>query len=222
MIPRSLLIAQLERYAGWTYAPDGPDGVRHVTYPSPLPGMPGLTAPPPTVTDCCSFVEGLIIGPAGAAGHGEWGRAFHNRMMILDEKRDRFGPVDVLVDVGLAERLKPSDEVWPTPAVAQGWGPSGGHTFLLWERSGDAYLRLECSKSQGGVVWRDVGRVISATPPDDWAKRARPWSTARIRRWYPELAICALRVVDDVEQLAALGSPVAGGRGPEGGGSIRA
>lgn len=212
MILREALLEQLALYRGWVYGSP--------RYPSALPGV-RLPLAPPNHVDCCSFVEGLVIGAAVRAGLDPgWGLAEHNRAMVLTP-RDRFGPVEVLIDAGLAWPLA-LDDVPPAWTVCQGWRrDGGGHTFLIAETAGQRVLLLEANRGYmlNGPGWRAIAPLGEAREDQDglppkWWQDPLAWTWAMVRDLYPELAVCALRVGDDRAVLPE--------RWPEPKGSIRA
>ncbi len=197
MIPQSALLAQLRRFIGWRY-----NGSR-ARYPMPGPGW-GEHAPP-CVTNCCCFVEGLII-PA-AANHVAgllWTLQRHRQMMVLTG--DLFGPITALVAAGLAHEhdVESSPPDW---TVCQGWDAEWkrGHTFIV--AMGDppgGLLILEATNGWGldGVGWRGVGPLsdLVATPQAAWrapvpvGERRWRWDWDRVRATYPHLRAAALLV----------------------------
>lgn len=221
-IPIAAIREQLELYVGWTYSLDDP------RYPVPLPGL-RLPPPPPRQTNCCAFVEGLIVGAARASIPDlEWGRAAHRRAMVW-HAGDRFGPVEALVDAGLAVRRAECTDAPPPPwSVCQGWRGNRGHTFIVAATDGDKVLILEANSARGlnGVGWRAAGGLTSGRAPDGWQTVRDVWTWRRVMDAYPELAIAALCIdaaddpLGDLDELASLPEPFIPGE-PEGGGSIR-
>lgn len=197
MIKLDVMLDQIGLYAGVEYAPEGPGGVRECRYATPVPGMPGLQLFDGKVrqADCCTTIEGVVVGAAARCGHTEWGRAFHRRMMNLDGHRH--GPTEALVLAGIAVEV---DKDLPPPAwsVAQLWTPKAGHTIMIAavHHNGPAVgiLPFECSKSMGGVIWRGYGPVTAGAIPEDWASSPRVWTWAKLCEIYPERSVCALRM----------------------------
>lgn len=209
--PRAML-EQAALFRGWVYGTP--------SYPVPLPGVKVPLAGR-HYTNCCAFVEAVVVGGAHFAGLDlGWGLAQHNRFMIV-APRDRMGPVEALIDAGVAH---PWDATKPPPpwSVCQGWNGSRGHTFLIADSAGDDVLILEANKAYGlnGPGWRSMGPIEGAAIPSGWQQHKRCWTWSRVRAEYPEIAVCALRVVADAELPAA--DAVLPDREPEGGGSVRA
>jgi len=206
---------QLELYLGWSYDLHDP------RYPTQLPGV-RLPAAPPRQTNCCAFVEGLVVGAAARAGEVPWSLAAHNRAMITDAAH-RYSSVEVLVDVGLAERCSPMDSAPPAWSVCQGWRANGhGHTFLIADvHEGTRVLILEanCAYGLNGVGWRGHGMAQASSPPALWYRDSRAWDWDRVRATYPGLKVAALRI-DRLAELVDAGDQLPDDA-PEGGGSIR-
>ena len=190
MISADAILETLKNYIGWSYSSGDP------RYPSDLPGI-RLPRSPPEQTNCCAFVEGLIIGAAmECVADLEWGMAAHRRAMIWTPA-DRFGPVGVLVDAGLAVPHTVRRDTPPPPmSVCLGWRGTRGHTFIIADTDGGRVLILEANKGRGlnGVGWRAGGRLTSSTQPDGWQTVKDVWDWRRVMKAYPELAVAAVRI----------------------------
>lgn len=177
MLSLQAIHRQLDLYAGWVYASDA-------HYPTPLPGIK-VKLSPPNYTNCCAFVEGVIVPASGI----DWDMEQHRRAMVWSAA-DRFGPVGVLCDAGIAWP-QPNDDAPPAWSVCQGWRGTRGHTFIVAASDGVHVTLLEANKGRGlnGTGWRGVAPL---QPGDEVPKPSLPWGD--IRAQYPDLAVCSLRV----------------------------
>jgi len=194
MLPETALIEKLQLFRGWTYS------ARGARYPTPVPGVNVPLGDPP-VTNCCAFIEGLILPVAGEHVVGlRWTWHRHRQMMVRTS--DLYGPVTALVETELADPV-PCTEVPPAWSVVQGWrcmDPLAGHTFVVARSSADRVLVLEANRAHGldGVGWRSVGMLGSglATPDEAWV-RLRPgivtWGGLR-ETYSAGMKVCRLRV----------------------------
>lgn len=220
MIPESELFAQLERYKDYRYSRLNPH------YPTAVPGV-RLAQGPPELTNCCTFVEGLLLPVAASHVVGlEWGLKRHSQMMITGH--DRLSPVAALIDAGLADRADP-DACPLRWSVVQGWRtPESGHTFIVADSAhGDLVLILEanCAYGLDGVGWRGIGNIrdVGSQFPECWWGKTS-WTWARVLDTYQSgIAVCTLRVECD-DPVRSLVDSTGGPSTPEpmGGGSIRA
>lgn len=193
MITLQALQEQLALYRGWIYSHDA-------SYPSALPGVRGLRLSPPSdkrQCDCCTFVEGLVIGAAVRSGAAvEWSQHFHARAMVAQLPRDQWGPVEALVDAGLATPLE-AGALPPPWSVLQGWRGSRGHTFVVADSDADLgnVLVLEANSAYGltGPGYRAIGPLAGGAP-ELGARDPRCWTWSRVRMAYPELRGVALRL----------------------------
>ena len=183
------LLDQLNLFRRYTYSLHDP------RYPMPIPGA-GVPQGPPLQTNCCTFVEGLLVGPSGA----DWDSRRHRQMMIIDHD-DLFSPVTALVETGVARALDPDDN--PAPwSVMQGWRRLGvtGHTLIIvrHDPETDKALVLEANnRTFNGVGWRGLGHIgsVGCEIPGDWRERIiTTW--AGLRLMYPHRALCALNLED--------------------------
>ncbi len=195
MIPEAALLAQLELFRGYGYSGGSP------RYPAAIPGVLVATAPPKR-TNCCCFVEGLIV-PVAARLVDEfaWNWRRHRQMMIMDRDR-RFSPIVALVNSGLALMCDPDDPPgdW---AVMQGWNEdfSNGHTLIIarHDTATDQVLTLEANRSARydliGVGHRGVGHIDNWADFDLMARlQDSPYDWADLCETYPKRAVCALHV----------------------------
>lgn len=190
-IPEAGLLAQLECFRGFTYSLGEP------RYPTPLPGV-RVPMAPPDQTNCCAFVEGLIIPTADRWLGAEWGLHQHKQMMIMGG--DLFSPIAALITAGLATAIDPEGPPgrW---AVVQGWNQkrTRGHTFIVarHDRESDTVLTLEANNAFGlnGVGHRGLGPIDNwPTVELDARLIGSPYTWADFRHRYPDMAVCALHV----------------------------
>jgi hypothetical protein len=166
------ILSAIRCFDGWGYTPLKPDKksreVPH--FPWDIPGINGeIIAPKGTVsyTDCCAFVEAVIIR---AYDVQEWGIARHRQSMLTDVKRP-FSPVEVLEQAGLTQATENAGRVGaPRWYAVQGWRGGladipqcGGHTFLIEAMPGDAMITLHEANVSTGVhslatTWRTIHR----------------------------------------------------------------
>lgn len=156
----------LPAFQGWTYARGRP------SYPWAIPGVPGLHVGSPRCSNCCTFVEALVVGAAARTRPGfAWGLDRHSQMMVADMAHP-FSPVDALIASGLAEDC---DDETPAPwTVIQWWSSDwkSGHTLLVvdYDSTTDRALILESTRTaiQDGVSWRGLGALGARPLPDGW------------------------------------------------------
>jgi hypothetical protein len=142
-------------FLGWTYR--GADQTPRVAESGPwIPS--GLVRAPggPQVTDCCTFVAGVVLRAFPAA---RWASASWGRLVVGDPNRP-WSVIDAVVEAGIGIEVQaPTAGRWH---VAQGWsglssvgvvvpGKSTGHT---WLQLGTDRV-LQASSSAGKVCWTD-------------------------------------------------------------------
>ena len=170
-------------------------------YPEPIPGvnvrMGGGKGRLPKRTNCCTFVESVILGAAARSGvEVEWNEDLHKKAMI-DGEVSKLAPPGAYVEAGLAHA--PVDVTIPLGwCIAQGWRPrwAGGHTFMGYCTSADELdapvLILDAGIDGIGFRMQGYERVIEK--PDDWAALTN-WTRRSLHTVYPFLAAARLRVV---------------------------
>lgn len=150
------------------------------------------TRPPGPSTNCCMFVEGVIIGAAlrSHADRLNWTSQYHSWSMVAPTKTESaaevvrmFGPVQAYVDAGLATLPESQDEEPGEWCVVQGFTDTGGHTYLILKCEDGKCLTLEANcwfgdKQSGYVGHRGNNknpRRIADEIPADWKSFAPTW-----------------------------------------------
>lgn len=201
MIKQSKLYENLAKFLGYTYSLKDP------RYPTNIPGV-GEPLAPPNQTNCCAFVEGLIIPAAQESGHKfEWGPNEHKRAVLSGGlPLGSMESVQVYIDAGLAEPWEFETSEHFGWIVCQKWDSlnTQGHTFLiaaLWARPGhmrsvegpgDPYvLVLEASSGGGGGVrWRHVGKLSEKLATVYDVYRSLNWDEMPLLPWSDLKRIC--------------------------------
>lgn len=177
-IDESVLVNRLNDFEPFTYA------LHEARYPFPLPGV-SLPLAPPQTNNCCTFVEGLVIGAWADAHPGfAWDKRRHRQMMIIGDD-DMFSPVTALVEAGIAILVPNPDTAPECWTVIQGWREqwSDGHTLLIvaHHAATDRLLTLEANKAfkLNGVGFRSIGNLnaVGGRPPAQW------WSLPELWTW---------------------------------------
>lgn len=198
------LRAALALFDGWTYAP-AVRGQRRCFYPAQS-RVRALYLPQagPLHTDCCCYVEGVVLAAAGLDGP-QWGRARHRRAVVAAPEQAEalrwlqrhvtprdFGDVahqahverlyglpDELSAVGLADVVVDTFGQLPRPVPGEWW------VGQLWERdwsSGHAVL-VE-GRAEGVAIHeasQSAGRVITRAVTT-WPLGSHYWQRwARLR-----------------------------------------
>lgn len=146
---------------GWGYAKSD------VQYPWSIPGVDVHVVDKYGSTNCCCFVEAVIVR---AYDVQEWGPRRHADSMIMDIKRP-FSSVDVLQDAGLTIATENTGPLGRTRWYAvQGWRGGmmdipqcGGHTFLVETTPGEPMVTMHDANVSTGVhqtatTWRTIHR----------------------------------------------------------------
>jgi hypothetical protein len=202
-IDESFVVERLKDFKGYGY-----DMTRGVCYPWPLPRLKVPTDVKPPKTNCCTFVEGLLVKAWEDAvfDRVEWGPERHKQMMIFGE--DLFSPVTAVVEAGMAVPLDPPEAELPPWILVQGWkdlrAKKGGHTFLIVAQRGEAVLTLEANSSYrlNGVGFRGLGLAedFDFEPPEGWWEDPGLWQGGKIWTWpmireaYPDLQMARLKL----------------------------
>lgn len=151
----------IECFKGWGYT-------KHdVQYPWPVPGVDLFVVDGIGNTNCCCFVEAVIIR---AYDVKEWGIDRHRQSMLTDVKRP-FSPVEVLENAGLTMATENAGRVGsPRWYAVQGWRGGagdipacGGHTFLIEATPGEPMITMHEANVSTGVhslatTWRTVNK----------------------------------------------------------------
>lgn len=170
-------------------------------YPWKIPGVGGLVyegdqrAPDPPTTNCCCFIESLLV----RAFREErpdlwWGPQMHRAFMILNG--DYYGPVHAAIESGFADPII-EEEYWGPWRLMQNWNEdfTKGHTFILVEIThDDRVLVIEANNSGDtvrGVGYRGLG-TLADFPERPMAPKS--WTRAALEARYPNMRACALRV----------------------------
>lgn len=152
------------------------------------------TRPPGPSTNCCMFVEAVVIGAAlrSHADRLEWTSQYHSWSMVAPTRTESaaevvrfFGPVRAYVEAGLASMPESPDEPPGEWCVVQGFTDSGGgHTFLILKCEDGKCLTLEANCWNGDYQSGYVGhrgngktgpRRIADEIPADWKQFAPTW-----------------------------------------------
>ena len=192
-INESALINLVKKFEDHRYSRD------NIYYPYELPGV-SLSQGPPHTTNCCTFVEALLV-KAWADNNRDfkWNSHCHAQMMINSD--DLFAPVTVTVDSGMAEEV--SADSLPGPwTIVQGWHVLGkqGHTFLVvdYHEPTGRVLTLEANSAykMDGVGFRNIGNIkeFGCKPPENWWEREDLWTWDRLKSYYPDLKQARLKV----------------------------
>lgn len=198
-VAEPLLISHLERFKGFTYDLHDP------RYPQPIPGV-SLPQAPPRFTNCCCFVEALLVGAwADAQVEGfQWNRDFHDKMMIMDAA-DLFSPVTAAVESGMGEEVEDVNALPEPWTLVQGWSESygNGHSFLILDvdPASGRILTLEANSAYGlnGVGYRHLGNIDDFSgmhPGIHWSDNGALWDWGRFRTAYPNMRTAKLDIAD--------------------------
>lgn len=209
-ISEAALTNYLQKFTGFVYS---------VSNPRYTARLPGVTLPlaPPKQNSCCIFGEDLVVHAFEMAGWSfVWDQARHDGMMVADWNA-LWSPPYVLIDAGLAL----PGPTWATPATlpepwsyCQGWGPNGGHSFIVvaTHAATGKVLVLDSSKSHGysgpgfwGVG--DLDQFLASGPPADW------WDEAKypnVPTWADLIALYSMGLA--YAQLRVLTSSLVWGR----------
>lgn len=199
------LVERLKDFSGYGY-----DMTRGVCYPWPLPRLRVPTGVRPPKTNCCTFVEALLVKAWEDAAPDllEWGPERHRQMMIWGE--DLFSPVTAVVEAGMAVPIEPPETALPPWTLVQGWkdlrAKKGGHTFLIVAQRGEAVLTLEANSyyQLDGVGFRGLGHAedFGFEPPPNWWEDAALWQDGKVWTWprlraaYPDLRMARLKITE--------------------------
>jgi hypothetical protein len=202
-IEESFLVERLKGFRGYGY-----DLTTGISYPWPLPRIKVATGVQSPKTNCCTFVEALLVKAWEDAVPEllEWGPERHKQMMVLGA--DLFSPITAVVDAGMAVPLEPPDTEVPPWTLVQGWrdlpAKKGGHTFLIVAQRDEAVLTLEANSHYqlNGVGFRGLGHAedFDFAPPERWWEDPSLWQDGKVWTWprlraaYPDLQMARLKV----------------------------
>ncbi len=192
-IDESAILENLPAYNGSTYS------LKQPRYPFELKGI-GLKQSPPRLSNCCTFVEGILIKSwQDVFPEFEWSKEQHANMMIMS-KEDLYSPITEAVKSDLAVEL---DEDTPNPwTIIQGWNDkmNRGHTFIIVDHdpTSDKVLTLESNASfkLNGVGFRGLGNseMFDNEVPSDWSSTPGVPTWAALKKRYPNRKMAALKV----------------------------
>jgi hypothetical protein len=199
------LVERLKDFSGYGY-----DMTKGVCYPWPLPRIKVTTGLQEPKTNCCTFIEALLVKAWDDAAPDllKWGPERHGQMMIWGD--DLFSPITAVVEAGMAVPIDTPETEVPPWTLVQGWkdlpGKKGGHTFLVVAQRGEAVLTLEANSHYqlDGVGFRGLGHAeaFDFEPPSNWWRDealwqdAKMWTWPRIRAAYPDLRMARLKVTE--------------------------
>lgn len=236
-IPEQVLLDNLAAFVGWRYDKDNP------RFPIRLPGLKTPMGPPKQ-TDCVSFVTGLIYPSAAQVETIRGWNAWRLRQAQIAIKGHPWGPLEALVDLGLAEWRDVSEG--PVPwTVVQGWEDpdtyDDGHaliipdvsfepeglleTKVLWAEANYANgLDIRDEPPRSGVGFRRVAMLDGGALPVGWHEHSRCPTWRDVLGFRRHVRCVALHVDrgDEAQRLFDMGTPANYEKPPESGGSTRA
>lgn len=199
VVPESALTDLLPSFHEFTYDID------EARYPFELPGV-RVPLAPPTLNNCCTFVEALLVG-AWRNVHADelaWSAERHRQMMITSSD-DFFSPVTAAIESGMARAVEDSDRPPQPWTIVQGWRQQwrGGHTFIIVDHdpATDRVLTLESNSAFGldGVGCRKLGNLRdfpNGEPPEGWREREGLWTWQEVCAKYRFRQQALLKVID--------------------------